>query len=719
MTELEKLEKAVELFFTKNPTFEQAMEKKTGHPYKPREGQIALAKHIANGLAQFGTTRAHRIGEAPTGTGKSVAAIVAGVLWAALNESPHRVVISTTVRSLQDQLMRDLEMLSGVFARVGAGFSYVCIKGRDNYLCRSRLRDAIEKAPRMKFKSTKARIDLLRRIERCGENMRDDIFTKVKEAEHVWDDIYAESGSCTADTCGGGCLYPQVVAEASRADVLVTNHAYIFTLMSKLSGYYTESVVTPRSALIIDECKEIPKVASTHFGEEHKRNGLKRMVSQLAKRYEEFCAEYEKEGDHESWIEGAPKFSPHEFEVRCDALRREIDEFFKIAFDEMTRKGMRVDGEKGEMMIKDAINELPQINLRIRGATSDAFIDVDEDIICARSKNGEMDGDELKVLRSYRALEHRRKKLNDAADMIYDWAGMCSPKRFLYLGSASPSKRKGGDPIQTIKRIPIHVDDILRARLWGAHRGVAMMSGTLTLRGDWTHFAREVGAQGVLADDQFLIVKSPFDLSKQMRVQISLSMPHPKKNAIDYENALCKYIPEIVAQTGGRALVLFTARALMERVFYSVASEIKKTLGVTVLLQTSECDTHKLAEQFRNDETSVLFGTYEQYGRGADFAGDTLKHVIITRLPFEVPTDIYKELMRQRHPEKEESEIFPLVSKPNAMLGFLQACGRLIRRETDSGIVTILDCRVAPLGFLRALPRGVKWTAAIRPRKTN
>jgi ATP-dependent DNA helicase DinG len=188
-----------------------------------------------------------------------------------------------------------------------------------------------------------------------------------------------------------------------------------------------------------------------------------------------------------------------------------------------------------------------------------------------------------------------------------------------------------------------------------------------------------------------------------MRVWVTRSMPEPDSPA--FLNQLPRAILQCIKATHGKALVLFTSVSVMQATARAMAGPLGD-LGINLLVQGADLQRHALLEEFKRDIHSVLFGL-DSFWMGVDVPGEALEHVVITRLPFAVPSH---PLMESRLEELQRRGFNPFLafSLPEAVLKFRQGAGRLIRTVTDKGIVSILDSRVLtkPYGrlFLAALP---------------
>ncbi|MGE5894355.1 MAG: ATP-dependent DNA helicase, partial [bacterium] len=193
------------------------------------------------------------------------------------------------------------------------------------------------------------------------------------------------------------------------------------------------------------------------------------------------------------------------------------------------------------------------------------------------------------------------------------------------------------------------------------------------------------------------LIPSPFDYKQQAIMYIPEGMPEPNSEA--YAKAVTEQVESLLRITGGRTMVLFTSYALLFEVADMVNTDCR-------LLKQGERDTFVLLEEFRQDPAAVLFGTYS-FWQGIDLQGDCLKCVVITKLPFAVPTEPVIEARMERMLSHGEDP-FREYQVPNAVMLFRQGFGRLIRSQGDRGVIAVLDTRIISKSygrvFLSSLP---------------
>lgn len=637
-----------------------------GFEYRPQQQQMAYA--VAGALETDGALLA----EAGTGVGKSLAYLIPAIRFALEND--RKAVISTHTINLQEQLFH--KDIPTVARALGADFEAALLKGRANYLCRTRLRRAMEQAADLfNQNETRQLHDLFAWSQDCGEGTLAELPADLNISPKVWAQVCSESHVCTPRNCGYTCPYQAARRRVEEARVVVLNHTLFFGLLSLADVMRNEGeeampgFIFPGDFVILDEAHTIETVAAHQFGLSLSQADLKYELLRL----------YNPRTHKGSLRQNA---TPQLLQLIEDA-QTATDEFFDCA-----RRDCRLDEYHGTVRLRQ-----PEWTQDI---LSQPLAALEHEILrMAQPEENEITKAELTDIAArliaYRNAVTETVQLTNADTAVY-WA-----------------ESSGTDgQYTTLRSALINVAPVLQEKLFETGRACICTSATLSTGGQgMDYFAGRVGAFGAAA----LRIGSPFNFAEQMRVVVARSMPPPppQSDEDEYRNALFDWITRALVDTDGRAFVLFTGYGMMR----SIAAMLRPFCtehGWPLLVQGAEMTRSQMLTAFKRDIGSVLLGT-DSFWTGVDVPGEALSNVIVTKLPFDSPGNPLIEartediLARGGNPFRD-------YSLPEAILKFRQGIGRLIRSGSDRGSVYLLDSRLTSKyygrQFLYALPPGTK-----------
>ncbi len=598
--------------------------------------------------------------EAGTGVGKSLAYLLPGIIHAV--DQSRQLVVSTHTIALQEQLeQKDLPLCRRVFGadkelEPYAKFKSAVLVGKANYLCTTRLVAALR--DKHELFATPEHSEL-QRIAAWAESAADGLRHELSPppAPEVWELVSADSAGCGRKHCDAAkCFYQRARARVRAAQVVVVNHALLFTLLGAGAGGAAGSrgVLFADDFVVLDEAHTVPEVATDHFGLHLSSYSVERMLKHL-----------------------------HNPKTKRGMLAKFGDAADRLLVEDALEAARQFFAFVDERLLtKQAI-------VRVREAgLAEPWLDEPLGALHAALKKR---ADKFEDGRERDELQQQADRVASCRASLREFLALSDAKNFVYW------VERGGrrQTIVTLRTAPIDVAPLLRENLLRRDTAVVLTSATLTAGGEIGPFAARVGA----ADARAAVEASPFDFEKNMRVFVATDVPLPTPQearlALD---VLTDYIGFCTRQTAGGSLVLFTSYADMKAVAATLESGYAAARR-PFFMQGRDVSRTELARQLRAAGNGVLFGT-DSFWTGIDVPGDALAQVIITRLPFEVPTHPILEARAERIRENGGNP-FNELTLPDALIKFRQGVGRLIRTARDRGVVTILDSRVTQKAYGR------------------
>jgi ATP-dependent DNA helicase DinG len=280
------------------------------------------------------------------------------------------------------------------------------------------------------------------------------------------------------------------------------------------------------------------------------------------------------------------------------------------------------------------------------------------------------------------------------------WLKCEDTKNYIYWVEKEETKRKRLKI--TLKITPIDLTEKMQKYVYSVFDKIVFTSATLCVSSDFKFFKSSVGLFPEIIPDSTtsneLVLSSPFDYKNNVVIYLPEGIPNPKYEYEKYKNVIIEIITKLINLTKGNTFVLFTSFELMNWVVEHIKLDYK------LLVQSTS--KYKLIEQYKKTENSVLFGV-DTFWQGVDIPGEKLISIIIPKLPFDVPDYPVIEAKTEKL-QFEGKDPFKEYLLPNAILKLKQGFGRLVRRKTDWGIITILDPRIKTQWygkhFLKSLP---------------
>jgi len=621
----------------------------------------------------------------------SFAYLIPAALFAMQNNT--RVVVSTNTINLQDQLIQ--KDIPDLRAALNIDLRASVLKGRFNYLCPRRLQYLRQHGPANDDELRVLCKVLVWQLDNQSGDRNEINLTGPTERE-VWRRISAEDDACTADNClgrmGGTCAFHRAKQASQSAHVLVVNHALL------LSDVATGSKVLPEySYVIVDEAHHIESATTNALSFRLTQFDTDRMTREV--------------GGSSAGILGRlltemhASLRPSDFGLLQQKVKRATDQAFRL--EQLMRQFFNTVGEFAAIQREGKPVSTYAWQLRITPAARSLPGWDDVEMMW-----GEADGTMVLLIKALGELYKDVASLysdghDNLEDTMSDISNLLRRMSEAEIAANGLISKPSNDQIYWIEvnprgdklslnAAPLRVGPLVQKYLWHEKACVVMTSATMTANGEFQYIQNTLAAE----EADTLSLGSPFDYESSALLYIANDIPEP--NAPGYPQAVDRSLIALAKSTGGRMLVLFTSYAALKKTSAAITGPLAQE-DIFVFEQGEGASPNALLESFRSTERAVLLGT-RAFWEGVDVPGDSLSVVVITKLPFDVPTD---PLIAARSELYEDP--FNEYYLPEAILKFRQGFGRLIRSASDRGIVAIFDRRVLTKQygrlFLSSLPQ--------------
>ena len=542
-----------------------------------------------------------------------------------------KVVLSTGTKNLQDQLFqRDLPTVRDALK---APVSIALLKGRANYVCHYHLERAQSdgRLPTREDVRHLARIVQYAKITQTGDKSG---LADVPETAPIWMQVTSTRDNCLGQECPSHkeCFVLKARKEAMEADIVVVNHHLFFAdVMLRDEG--VAELLPACNTVIFDEAHQLPETASLFFGENIS-------TSQLLELARDTTIEA---------LSGAKDFTP--LPEACSAL-------------EKAARDLRLIFKKNEgRLTADATADLP--------GWADALGNV-------ATQLGKLNELLEKQAERSEGLENCWNRGLELARKITYWKDDTQPDVVRWVEIFHHSLQ--------LNTTPLSIAEIFSKQIGGTPRAWIFTSATLAVKQDFSHYQNEMG----LVTARTAYWESPFNYPEQALLYVPENMPDP--NSSNYtEEVVAAAMPLIIASKG-RAFLLFTSLRAMQRAHEILLAEFdRKNLKYPLMLQ-GEGSRNDLLSRFREHGNAVLLGS-QSFWEGVDVRGEALSLVVIDKLPFAPPDDPVLAA-RIAQITKQGRNAFMEYQLPRAVINLKQGAGRLIRDESDRGVLMICDPRL-------------------------
>lgn len=685
-----------------NPSFVLSAIQSKNPNFKSRPGQLELIRLAYDILLKSSsrddseqTGESILVADAPTGVGKSLGYLIPALC--VREKKGVQVVISSATISLQEQILKgDIPFLEQA---IGRKLSVAIAKGRSRFLCPLKLDeittpvtidlfgDVANATNHSKDEKSEAQMLAEQFARGAWNGDRDELETNP--SERVWASVSTDSNGCLGKHCRhvSDCPYMKAKARFAKADFIIANHALVLADMK--IGF--SILPKPETAIyIFDEAHNLPRMAVGSMATSHPIVHAKK------------------------WIDRTPRVAERLIKVsgiqsvEISSIKRllnELSESLRIledyAFSLQEFKQSRKMGDQLPTVTLEG--DLPDLLYGVGALIYDQSSALASDLakVCAACNELVKDNPEIaKNAAELGSYVGRLSEMEEVWGLILAEVG----PRHAPIARWFELKQYGKDYDITVNASPVSAAEKLKARFWSKVQGCVLVSATLAVVGGFRSFLKRTGLakyEGVTA----VKLSSPFDYERNGKLVLYDSGVDPRNHAA-HTSEIARLLPQIIDCTNGEGtLCLFSSRRQMEEVFDVLPASMKKITHVQGRQGRAEI-IKRHTGMVSKGLSSVIMGL-ASFGEGIDLKGKLLTHVIIAKIPFDPPTSPVEKVTAAWLKDLGADPFLTLVV-PEASVKLIQNVGRLLRTETDSGVVSILDRRLGATRYgnliLNALP---------------
>ncbi|HPO49462.1 MAG TPA: helicase C-terminal domain-containing protein, partial [Spirochaetota bacterium] len=616
---------------------------KNGYEY--RDGQVKMSKKIAEA---FNKNKIALL-EAGTGIGKSLAYLIPTFLWAEKNNE--RIVISTNTINLQSQLLnKDIPLVQKI---LNSTLNAVVIKGRRNYLCKLKLSNIQSE---MALDEESEEINSIIKWSAITEKGVLDELNFIP-ASNVWEKFASETDFCINSNCPyyGECFLQKSRREASESNVIIANHHILFAdieIRKNGRGLEENLLLPPYRKIIFDEAHNIEKSASSFFSYSFSKSGFYKFMGLYRGK-------------------NGKGFLPR---ISSKLAKYNVDDYYDLAnfinsevigeFSLMYNKSFDIFLQIGQYLKKIITNANVKensysLNLSYRIKENDwAGFDFNENFIrplknlCEAVRQFSSSFNKIvsriedlsdslryKIELDYKLAKSYKSKLETYRDNIAQLFSADIREMVTWFDIFGDRE----DPQFTFSASPLYIDAILNEAVYSVFDSVILTSATITVDNKFDYFKSLSGLS--LVKDKEIILESypsPYDYENRVLVVVPTDIPEPTNYSESrvYNEKLNYFIKKSIEATKGSAFALFTSYNQLKK-SYEEVNPYLKDIGLRTFFQ-GEMEKGKLLDKFKEEIDSNLFAT-DSFWEGVDAPGDTLRYVVLTKLPFRMPSEPIEE----------------------------------------------------------------------------
>ncbi|WP_202079967.1 ATP-dependent DNA helicase DinG [Caldalkalibacillus salinus] len=658
--------------------------------YRPREGQLRLYEDIYDCFREG----KHGLFEAGTGTGKTLSYLGASILQA--KKTDQKVIVSTHTIPLQEQIMhKELPVLQKALP---FSFKATVMKGKHHYLCLNKFEQALLYPVEKNYDHDLTKMQLLVWLTETETGDVEEL-NLSSGGKDFWESVKSEGHNCFQKDCPWykRCFYYKARERAQQADLVITNHALLLT-----DQVYGQGLPAYRYALI-DEAHHFHHVATEQFGQRIAYANIHSIFQRLAAQEKKSLSD-QLYDIFQLLLDGSTLskqlddilFTLHE-------LKEHIDYFFDQLQHFVSYKGKVTQDHHQKVVRIQHQNEEGEAWVQILQQITQCVDILDKALqgharMVNTLEKQDMTHQQKQIVRTWQSTT---EQLEHDIRQVYAFFLEATPTEEVHWVQYD---RHGNRYFLECHVRPLHVDQVLWELFFSKKQSVVLTSATLQVNQSFDYMIHQLGLQHEVCDTA--VIPSPFSY----RDQVNLVVPNDiRKHVYGEEKAfaqdLAQSLIEMASVSKGRMLVLFTSYRLLQ-LTHRLTKEPLQDLGIFLYAQGVDSGSRtKLTKNFQREQQAVLFGTYS-FWEGIDIPGEDLSCLVIVKLPFTPPGSPYEEAKGEQLKADGYSP-FKDLALPQAVLRFKQGFGRLIRKETDEGVVVVFDRRLIETHYGRAFTRSL------------
>lgn len=595
-----------------------------------RENQLSLSMVMLEAMEKEKVA----LCEAEVGTGKTHAYLMAAVIYRLFHAGGQPVIISTSTIALQKALTEEyIPQISGILLEhriIEEPLTFVVRKGKNHYACDSRVKTYLSSVSHNNRPEDRKLIEILTALF-VGASSID--LDGLPLTDYVKERICVESCRNTCEF-SSVCRYRTFIRKSNQGNVdfQIANHNFVLAdVLGRKGG--RNRLLPERGILIFDEAHKLPEAARQMYGVSFENVELERMAASITRA-----------------VAGKPE------KREAFSLCEEMLELNTALFENLKKfAGARYDHNCMEVLFA------PSILLSLK-ALSAVVKSLSVLFYTADRRNT-----------AYKRISGRLEQKQEKLAVLYDHGDFICWLEYT------------GVTVCRLCVLPKHLDFLLHEDLWSSGKPYLLTSATLSVGGDFSRYMHQTGID-LLNQKRIMNVSkaSPFDYWNHALLYLPEDLPFPNIRKAVYRKAVADRLEELIWQSHGHTLALFTSYRMMEMVYQELAKRMKD-----FPLFSMEKGKLEAIREFRRSGNGVLFAS-DSAGEGIDLAGDILSSLVVVKLPFPVPDPV---LEYEKSLHEDFHEYLAEVIVPGMLMKLRQWIGRGIRREMDTCVFSILDCR--------------------------